>query len=43
MGERVEGFSATTIKGTWTKPRGSGIRGGRGGGRGWGGKADNCS
>ena len=29
MGENVEGFSGTTIKDTWTKPRVSGIRGGR--------------
>ena len=29
MGEKREGFSATTIKDTWTKPRRGGIRGGR--------------
>ena len=29
-----EGFSGTTIKDTWTKPRGVGI--GEGGGDGWG-------
>ena len=28
-GERREGFSGTTIKNTWTKPRVGGIRGGR--------------
>ena len=31
-----EGFSGTTIKGTWTKPRGS-VEAGEGGGFGWGG------
>ena len=29
MGGRREGFLGTTIKDTWTKPRGVGIRGGR--------------
>ena len=37
MGKREEGFSGTTIKDTWTKPRGSGIRGGRWGWLGLGG------
>ena len=35
MEEREEGISGTTIKDTWTKPRGRGIRGG-GGRDGWG-------
>ena len=30
-----EGFSGTTIKDTWTKPRRGGIRGGRWGWLGW--------
>ena len=34
MGVRKEGFSGTTIKDTWTKPRGGGIR--EGGGDAWG-------
>ena len=29
MGGKGECFSGTTIRDTWTKPRGSGIRGGR--------------
>ena len=29
MGEKGEGFSGTTMKDTWTKLRGDGIRGGR--------------
>ena len=33
MGGRQEGISGTTIKDTWKKPRGSGIRGR--GGDGW--------
>ena len=28
-GEKGQGFSGTTIKDTWTKPRRGGIRGGR--------------
>ena len=32
MEEREEGISGTTIKDTWTKPRGHGIRGGGGSG-----------
>ena len=35
MGGRVEGFSGTTIKDTWTKPRGR-VRAMEGGGFGWG-------
>ena len=35
MGGRGEGFSGTTIKDTWTKPRGVEAR--EGGGDGWGG------
>ena len=30
MGESGEGFSGTSIKDTWTKPRGCGSKGGRG-------------
>ena len=43
-----EGFSETTIKDTWTKPRGN-VRAGEGGGfgcgglEGWGENADNCN
>ena len=29
VGGKGEGFSETTLKDTWTKPRGSGIREGR--------------
>ena len=39
------GFSGTTIKDTWTKPRGrveAREGGGFGWGGGWGGNADNC-
>ena len=49
MGEKGEGFIRTIIKGTWTISReGSGNRGGRRGGLGWGGgewgeKAENCT
>ena len=42
-----EGFSGTTIKDTWTKPRGGGSREGNGDGWGegewWGVNADNCT
>ena len=44
MGGREEEFSGTTIKDTWTKPRGGGgSKGGRWGWLGWGGvvNADN--
>ena len=47
-GGRVEGFSGTTTKDTWTKPR-RGVKLGKGGGDGWVGrerweeKADNCT
>ena len=47
MGGKVEGFSGTTIKDTWTKPRGVGP--GEGGGDGWGERelwgenTDNCT
>ena len=46
--ERGEAFSETTIKDTWTKPRGAGIREGRWGWLGHGGvvgegNADNCT
>ena len=39
-----EGFSGTTIKYTWTKPRGR-VEAGEGGGFGWvgGENADNCN
>ena len=37
-GEWWGGFSGTTVKDTWTKPRGGGIRGGRWGWLGWGGQ-----
>ena len=43
-----EGFSGTTIKDTWTKPRGD-VEAGEGGGFGgggieeWGENADNCN
>ena len=37
MGRKGEGVSGTTIKDTWTKTRGSGIRGGRWGWLGSGG------
>ena len=46
--QRGEGFSGTTIKDTWTKPRGR-VEAGEGGGFGWGGvegwgeNADNCN
>ena len=46
-GGECEGASRTTIKDTWTKPRG--VESGEGGGDGWGGwgevggKADNCT
>ena len=33
MGEKGEGFSGTTIKDTWTKPRG--VESGEGGMEGW--------
>ena len=36
MGGKGEGFSGTTIKDTWTKPRGCGSKGGRWDGWGWG-------
>ena len=36
MGVRREGFSETTIKDSWTKPSGGGIKGGRWGWLGWG-------
>ena len=29
MGERGEGFSETSVKDTWTKPKGDGIMGGK--------------
>ena len=29
MGGKGKGFSGITIKGTWTKPRGGGSKGGR--------------
>ena len=35
MGGSGEGFSGTTIKDTWTKPRA--VEAGEGGGDGWGG------
>ena len=35
MGGKGKGFSGTTIKDTWTKPRG--VEAGKGGGFGWGG------
>ena len=35
MGEKGEGFTETTIKDTWTKPRG--VESGEGNGDGWGG------
>ena len=34
-GEKGQGFSGTTIKDTWTKPRRGGIRGGKWGWLGW--------
>ena len=50
MGEKGEGLSGTTIKDTWTKPRGGGEVGsdegggdGWGGGQWWGEKGDNCT
>ena len=36
MGGRGKGFSGTTVKDTWTKPRQGGIRGGRWRWLGWG-------
>ena len=36
MGEKEEGFSGTTVKDTWTKPRLGGSKGGRWGWLGWG-------
>ena len=36
MGENREGFSGTSIKATWTKPKGSRIKGGKWGCLGWG-------
>ena len=36
LGKKYEGFSGTTIKDTWTKPRVGGIRGGSWGWLGWG-------
>ena len=36
-GAKQGGFSETTIKDTWTKPRGGGSRGGKWGWLGWGG------
>ena len=43
MGGRGEGFSGTTIKDIWTKPRVG--EAGEGGGDGWGGEVntDNCT
>ena len=47
-GQRGEGITGTTIKDTWTKPRGM-VEAGEGGGFGWGGvvgwreKAYNCN
>ena len=48
MGGKGGGFSGTTIKDTWTKPRGGGSNGGRRvwlgwGGQWWGVNADNCN
>ena len=43
IGEKGEGFSGTTIKDTWTKPRGGVSKGGRWGWLGWGVNADNCN
>ena len=48
LGEWGEGFSGTTIKDTWRKPRrrvGAGEGGGLGWGEveGWGENADNCN
>ena len=44
MGRRREGFSGTTIKDTWTKPRGVAAREGDGDGcgGGWGVAEDKC-
>ena len=42
-GKEGEGFTGTTIKDTWTKPRGGEIRGGWWGWLGYGGSADNCT
>ena len=48
MGEKGEEFSETSIKDTWTKPRGR-VEGGEGGGvtwggvEGWGEEAYNCN
>ena len=43
MGEKREGFSGTTIKDTWTKPRWDGISGVRWDWLGYGVNADNCT
>ena len=48
QGQWEEGLTGTTIKDTWTKPRGR-VEAGEGGGFGWGGveqwgeNADNCN
>ena len=36
MGGKEEGFSGTCMKDTWTKPKGSRIKGGKWGWLGWG-------
>ena len=41
MGEKGEVFTGTIIKDTWTITNGGWKRGGRQGGLGWGGKAEN--
>ena len=46
-GEKWEGFSGTSIKDTWTKPKGVGSRldggDGWGGGQWWSKSGDNCT
>ena len=42
-GGKGKGFSGTTIKDTWTKPKQGRIKGGRWGWLGWGQNGDNCT
>ena len=43
MEGKGEGFSGTSIKDTWTKPKGGRIKGRKRGWLGWGQNGDNCT
>ena len=43
IGGKGEGFSGTSIKDTWTKPKGGRIKGRKWGWLGWGQNGDNCT